>query len=330
MNIEDLYRLLRNSHVQAQGIVDTLSDPLLVLDRGLCVQNVNRAFLQTFQVERDEVLGRPVYELGNGAWDAPEFRVLLGEVIPRSRAIIDYEVTRDFPGIGERTMLVNAHKLWHPDHNSTSLLMVFVDATTQHKRDADQEILVGELRHRMKNLLGVVQALARQTVTNGRTAEEYRDAFLGRVSALAKAHELDVSDSDGIELSELIEVTLAPYQTGSARIISAKGPIVSLSPAQSFPMSMILHELATNAAKHGALSSPGGQVNIVWELAGEKTDRRLKLRWEEEGGPPVAAASKQGFGTRLIDFATRHDLGGQAELSFTSTGLKAELEVPVK
>ena len=226
MNIEDLYRLLRTSHVQVQGIVDTLTDPLLVLDRALCVQNVNRAFLHTFQVERDEVLGHPVYELGNGAWNAPEFRVPLEEVIPRSRAIIDYEVTRQFPGIGERTMLVNAHQLWHPDHPGTSLLMVFVDATAQHKQNADHAILVGELRHRMKNLLGVVQALARQTVTDGRTGEEYRDAFLGRLNALVKAHELDVSENDGIEVSELIDITLAPYKSGSARITSAQGPNV--------------------------------------------------------------------------------------------------------
>jgi two-component sensor histidine kinase len=207
--------------------------------------------------------------------------------------------------------------------------MAFVDATAQQKKEADHAILVGELRHRVKNLLGVVQALARQTMTKGRTGEEYRDAFLGRLNALVAAHELDVSESDGIEVRELIDITLTPYRSGSGRTISAQGPSVSLSPAQTFSMSMILHELATNAAKHGALSSPGGKVKLVWQIESREAGRRLKLRWEEQGGPPVAAAGPPGFGTRLIEFAMRHDLGGEAELSSPSNGFKAELEVPI-
>ncbi|WP_367153800.1 PAS domain-containing protein [Mesorhizobium sp.] len=120
MNLEDLYRLLRTGHVQAQGIVDTVPDPLLVLDAGLTVQTANRAFFKTFAVERYQTIGEHLYELGNGQWDIPELRRLLSDVIPRSTAVIDYEVEHEFPGIGRKTMLVTARTLFNPDEMSVT------------------------------------------------------------------------------------------------------------------------------------------------------------------------------------------------------------------
>ena len=128
MNLEDLYRLLRSEHVQAQGIVDTVPDSLLVLGQDLCVLSASRAFFETFRVGRDETLGRPLYELGNGQWDIPELRYLLEQVIPRSTAVIDYEVRHDFLGVGRRTMLLSARRLFHPDNNSATLLLSIEDA----------------------------------------------------------------------------------------------------------------------------------------------------------------------------------------------------------
>jgi PAS domain-containing protein len=98
MNLEDLYRLMRTEHVQAQGIVDTIGDPLLVLDGELCVQTANRAFYNIFKVSRDETIGQHLYELGNGQWNIADLRRLLEDVIPRSAAVLDYEVEHDFPG----------------------------------------------------------------------------------------------------------------------------------------------------------------------------------------------------------------------------------------
>ena len=97
MNMEDLYRLLRAGHVQAQGMVDTVPDPLLVLDQGLRIQTASRAFFETFKVDRFETIGRPLYELGNGQWDIPELRRLLLEVIPKASAVVDFRVDHDFP-----------------------------------------------------------------------------------------------------------------------------------------------------------------------------------------------------------------------------------------
>ena len=190
MNMEDLYRLLRAGHVQAQGIVDTVADPLLVLDQGLRVVSASRSFFETFKVDRYETIGQPLHELGDGQWDNPELRRLLGEVIPKSAAVIDYEVEHDFPGLGRRKMLLTARTLHHPDNGSHSMLLSIADITERARQDATKDMLFSELRHRMKNLLGLAQSLARQTATEGRTAEQYRDDFLGRFSALAQAHDL--------------------------------------------------------------------------------------------------------------------------------------------
>src|SRR5581483_7003057 len=190
MNLEDLYRLLRSEHVQAQGIVDTLEEPLLVLDQAGCVMTANRGFYQTFRVGRDDTVGRSLFELGGGQWDIPELSKLVGEIIPKSTAIVGYEVTAEFPAIGQRTMLVSARRLVHPDNNSTSILIVFEDITDERAKETEKDVLVAETRHRMKNLLGIVRALASQIEVQDRSAEQYRNAFLGHLQAVAEAENL--------------------------------------------------------------------------------------------------------------------------------------------
>jgi PAS domain-containing protein len=141
MNLEDFYRVIRNGHVRAQGIVDTVPDPLLVLDFSLCVETANRAFHEAFKVSQDETIGKHLYELGNRQWDIPVLRHLLEDVIPKSTAIIDYEVTHDFPNIGRRTMLLTAHRLHHPDNISRTLLLSMVDATERRKRETQHDLV---------------------------------------------------------------------------------------------------------------------------------------------------------------------------------------------
>ena len=336
MNLEDLYRLLRVAHVQAQSVVDTVREPLLVLDGKLCVQAASRSFFETFRVGRDETLGRHLYELGEGQWDIPELRHLLEEVIPRSTAVEGYEVEHDFPRLGRRTMRLHARKLFHPDNNSTTLLLAIEDVTNGRRKEQERELLLGELRHRVKNLLALVQALARQTEAAGRSGEAYRDAFLGRLETLVRAHELAFAADAGApaDLGGLVAATLAPYAAaadGAARRAVGAGPAVALARGQVTPVCLILHELATNAVKHGALSSPGGRVRLGWRNDKEAAGggHHLRLRWEEQGGPAVRPPAAQGFGTRLVEAAAAHELGGRAELTFAPAGLRAEIAFPL-
>jgi two-component sensor histidine kinase len=327
MNTEDLYRLLRIGHVQAQGIVDTVADPLLVLDESLCIQNASRSFFQTFKVDRDETIGQRIYDLGNGQWNIPELRRLLTDVIPKASAVIDYEVEHDFPHIGRRTMLLTARRLYHPDDGGHLMLLSIIDATDRYRRDAAKDMLFGELRHRLKNLLAVAQSIAQQTATEGRSAEEYRDEFLGRFGALVEAQDLAFSQQDDPPLSELPKRILAPYTANPKAVVIEPGAAVALAPRTIMSLSLVLHELATNAAKYGALSVSAGQVRISWQV-GEESNQ-LRLKWEESGGPPVTPPSTTGFGTDLIQSAIEYSLGGHVEQNYAPSGLQAEIVIPL-
>jgi two-component sensor histidine kinase len=327
MNLEDLYRLLRSSHVQVQGIIDTLEQPLLVLDNSGCVVNGNRAFFEKFILDRDDTIGRSLFALGTHQWDVFELRHLLQDVIPKSVAIIGFEVTAEFPPIGRRTMLVSARRLAHPDNNSTSILMVFEDVTERRRGDAEKDILLGETRHRMKNLLAVVRALATQTEVEGRSGEEYRDAFLGRLEAVLRAEDISLAGDAETDLGVLIGQALQPIGRNRSHI--DPGPPVSLEREQVVPMSLILHELATNALKYGALSTAQGVVHLTWRVATEAGRSALHLHWKEENGPAVTPPDGPGFGTRLIEYSATQSLGGSAELRFEPGGLQACVTAPL-
>jgi two-component sensor histidine kinase len=329
VNLEDLYRLLRTEHVQAQSIVDTVREPLLVLDRDLRVVAASRSFYETFRVERDETVGQLLYELGSGQWDIPDLRRLLEDVIPRSRAVEGYEVEHAFPDLGRRTMLLSARRLFHPDNTGTTLLLAIEDVTERRRVEHERELRFGELRHRVKNLLAVIQALARQTVAEDRSGAEYRDAFLGRLEALTHAHELAFGTGGGVDLATLAEGVLEPYTVGNGAVAVEAGPAATLPPARVQALALVLHELATNAVKHGALSAPEGRVRVGWEVEGGGGTRRVRLRWEERGGPPVAPPAIRGSGTELIEHVATDELGEQPELTFASAGLGAEITVPL-
>ncbi|RXH25798.1 histidine kinase [Bradyrhizobium nanningense] len=327
MNLEDLYRLLRSEHVQAQGIVDTLEEPLLVLDQTGCVLTANRGFYETFRVSRDDTVGRSLFALGDGQWDIAELRRLVGEIIPKSAAVVGYEVEAEFPTIGRRTMLVSARRLVHPDNNSTSILILFEDVTDRRRSEAQKDILLAETRHRMKNLLGIVRSLASQTDVEGRSAKEYRDAFLGRFQAVAEAEKLALASSDQADLSTLVEQALQP--AGAERYRIVPGPPVALKQPQVLPISLILHELVTNAWKYGAFSKTGGLVHLTWDIVKKDGKPVLQIDWREENGPPVTPPIRTGFGSKLIDLSAVQGLRGTAELKYEPTGLRAHITAPV-
>ncbi|PRH88976.1 histidine kinase [Labrys okinawensis] len=327
MHMEDLYRILRAGHVQAQGIVDTVPDPLLVLDESLCVQTASRAFFETFKVDRYETIGKPLYELGGGQWNIPALRQLLVEVIPKATAVIDYRVEHDFPGLGRKIMLVTARRLHHPDDVSHTMLVSIVDVTDRYDEDAAKDLKFGELRHRMKNLLAVAEAIARQTTTEGRSAEEYRDDFLGRFGALVESQDLAFTEEGDTGLGALIERILRPYATAPESLVIEPGADIQLGSRALMSLSLVLHELATNAAKYGALSLAGGRITITWQV--EEGDSRLRLKWVESGGPPVAPPTTTGYGTRLIQSTTTYSLGGEVEQQYAAGGLRVEIVIPL-
>ena len=181
-------------------------------------------------------------------------------------------------------------------------------------------LLIEELNHRVKNTLAVLQSIATQTFRSASRAE--REKFEGRLGALAEAHNLLSQEKwQGAELREVIARVLQPYLLNNPERVRMFGPQVPLSPRLSVVLSMIVHEIATNAAKYGALSNDTGTVAVDWEILEESDGRKLRLIWAEAGGPPVTAPVQRGFGSRLIERSARDQLGGEATVDFLPRGV---------
>ena len=198
---------------------------------------------------------------------------------------------------------------------------VMRDITEQKRAAALERTLVGELQHRSNNLLAVIQAVAQRSLTGDGSLKDARDAFQQRLLALARAHrELTKSNFAGLEVGEIVRAELAPFAARS-RI---EGDRVMLGPQEAQNFSLAVHELATNAAKHGALSRPDGFVEINWHVAANGSGRMLQFGWQERDGPAVVAPARRGFGNWLLG-----SLFAQAQFDYAATGLKCALDMPL-
>lgn len=189
-----------------------------------------------------------------------------------------------------------------------------------------QKLMIDELNHRVKNTLATVQSIAVQTARSNTDPAGFAETFQSRIMSLSHTHNLlTQSHWEGADLRAILEHETEAY--GQTRV-SLVGPPVSLEPATVLSLGMIFHEMATNAAKYGALHTPEGRVLIDWALADQRAPK-LRLTWREIGGPKVTAPDRRGFGSRLIERNIRHDLAGEIDLVYAPEGLIAELTVPL-
>ncbi len=202
-------------------------------------------------------------------------------------------------------------------------------ATTIARGETLHALLIEELNHRVKNTLAILQSIATQTFRSASKAE--RDKFDGRLGALAEAHNLLSSEKwQGSDLEDVIGRVLQPYLLNNPDRVRMFGPKVPLTPRLAVVLSMIVHEIATNAAKYGALSNDSGIVTLDWEVTGETGKPQLRLIWTEAGGPPVTAPVQRGFGSRLIERSARDQLGGEATVDFLPRGVVCTLTCPLQ
>ena len=193
-------------------------------------------------------------------------------------------------------------------------------ATTIARGEMLHDLLIEELNHRVKNTLAILQSIATQTFRGASRAE--REKFEGRLGALAETHNLLSQEKwQGSELQDVIARVLQPYRLSNPERVRMFGPAVPLSPRLAVVLSMIVHEIATNAAKYGALSNDTGTVTLDWEIIEESNGRKLRLLWTEAGGPHVTAPVQRGFGSRLIERSARDQLGGEATIDFLPRGV---------
>lgn len=199
---------------------------------------------------------------------------------------------------------------------------------SERKRAEDlQRLLMGELNHRVKNTLATVQAIAQQTVGRAKSPSDFAQSFTGRLQSLSRAHTLLTQTAwRGADLTQLIRDQLLISGAEDERITLA-GPRLTLEPQAALHMSLILHELGTNARKYGSLSVPTGRLNVTWSV--EMNERReLHIKWQELGGPPIQAPAARGFGTTLIEQSLQGH-GGEVSLRYEARGLTCELRLPL-
>ena len=203
-------------------------------------------------------------------------------------------------------------------------------ATRLARAEAMQSLRVDELNHRVKNTLQTVQSIAAQTFRHAHDVPDALHKFEGRVIAMGRANGLLSEERwRNADMADLVKSALDPFIAKDKERVHISGPSLHVAAPSAVMISMMLHELATNAAKYGALSNDLGEVSVGWRPVGE-AESRVQLTWRETGGPAVAAPARTGFGTTLIQRGFTGQLGGSADIEFAPTGLRCTLECPVR
>lgn len=201
---------------------------------------------------------------------------------------------------------------------------VTIDITELKEAEARRTLLVREVDHRARNALAIVQSIVR--MTKSKSIDTYVSTVEGRIAALSTAHALLAESRwEGASLNRLVEEELAPYRSAEAERIAVAGPAVFLKPETAQIIALVLHELATNAVKYGALSDAAGQVKLAWQCE----QNRLSLQWEETGGPPVTPPTIEGYGTKVITASIQQQLGGTATFDWRPVGLTFTMAISI-
>ncbi len=242
------------------------------------------------------------------------------------------------PRKGETEMEENGSKRWYDIHveplrdlagTIVGLTGAAVDVTERKENEQHLRLLMRELTHRSKNLLAVIQAMARQTARHAGSIDEFVEIFSARLQALSRSHDLLVQESwHGASLNDMVRSQLGHHIDRENSQVTIKGPNIFLKPEAAQNIGLALHELSTNAAKYGALSVPTGHVDIIWARRLAEAGGGFELSWRERGGPPVTTPTGRGFGSLVIERNLARALDGEVQLEFAPGGLICNVSVP--
>jgi two-component system, chemotaxis family, CheB/CheR fusion protein len=303
------------------SIVETSDDAIISKNLNGVITSWNRSAQRVFGYRAEEVIGKQVEILIPGDRMNEEAEII--ERIRRGERIERYDTVRRRKDGSLIDVSLTISPLKDADGRIIGASKIARDITERKRAQEQQKLILNEMQHRIKNSLATIQAIATQTL-NAHAKE--RDAFIARLHALGSAHDLLNSEAwERASLPAIVTKALEPFQERLHERITADGPAdLWLDSTKSVVVAMALHELATNAVKYGALSNGDGHVSILWERQ-PQTDR-LKLIWQESGGPEVSPPKQTGFGTQLIARAFGGQLG-RSDLIFNPQGLSCTLEV---
>ena len=318
---------IAEGEARLRAVVNTAADAIVVTDEGGTITSFNRAAEVIFSYAEAEAVGQRVSLLMGREQSAEQNSDLASYMRTDERGVI--AAGREIEGRrkdGTTVPLDLAVAGWRDSTGKDFFTGIMRDISARRADEAHRALLAREVDHRAKNVLAVIQAVLRLTRVDEPRA--YAAAVSARVSALARAHSLLAecgwSGAD-LRVVALREVTLYAPVRCDETALTVDGPPVTLIPAMVQPFGMVLHELATNAVQHGALSAADGRVAVQWVVGG---DGLLTLCWSEAGGPPVPSApDRRGFGTKLIEATVRGQLGGTVEFHWGPTGLLVEITV---
>ena len=305
------------------AVVEFSDDAILTKDLDGVITSWNRGAERLFGYKAEEAVGRPITILIPDDRNDEE-REIIGR-IRRGEHVDHYETIRRCKDGSLLDISLTVSPLKDAAGKIVGASKIARDITEPRRALERQRLLINEIQHRIKNTLAIVQAIATQTL---RSSPDDREAFVARLHALAGAHDLLRDDNwHQAALIDLVGKALNAFQDKHHERFFIDGPDGIFVDAQKSSMLvMVLHELATNAVKYGALSNENGQVRVVWERLGDDPAKRFRLNWQESGGPPVSPPAEKGFGSLLIERALQNHMG-QARLDFDPQGLRCSIEI---
>jgi PAS domain S-box-containing protein len=327
--LASLFAERRDSEDRMRAIVNTVLDAIITIDEKGIVETLNPAAARVFGYRPEEVVGQNVKMLMPDPFSHEHDRYISNylktgqaKIIGRGREVTGLRKDGSiFPmelQVGE--MAVAGRRMFTG---------VVRDISERKQADEHQKVLVAELDHRVKNVLARVSAVAMSTRQVSGSGDEFTRSLNGRLESMGTAHNLlSHKGWRNVDLRDLVRSQLAPYATDTNVVIS--GGKATLTSEATQAIAMVLHELATNAAKYGALSIPDGQVSVNWDFRTNKAAASvLRIEWCETGGPPVAPSNHSSYGTDLIRDLIPHELGGDVDLVFAPNGVHCSIEIPL-
>lgn len=311
---------LDQSNADLSGLLEITGIATIFLDHHLAIRRYTRAATEIFTlIPSDE--GRRITDLNHALDDlhlADNLRKFESTQQPLELTVQRKDDSRHY--------LMRLLPYRGASDETRGVVMTFVDITALAQADGHQKLMIGELNHRVRNMMAVVSAMAQQTMAN-RVPAEALEAFLSRLQAMTRTYRLLTETSwSHMDLADMLDDELGAM-AGCARY-ELSGPQVRLEPRAAMALGMAIHELATNALKHGALSVPEGTLRVTWSHSGEDQDG-IDLRWTESGGPPVQPPTHRGFGSLLLERQLAYELAGSTTLDFAREGLRVKLRLPL-
>jgi PAS domain S-box-containing protein len=303
-------------------LLDSLEQAVIATDLKGNILYWNRFAEKMYGWRADEVLGRSVLEITPTEQSAQQADEILGKLMRgeswTGEIVLRRKDGTTFPVFVTDSPVVDA------SGRLVAIVGVSHDISQRRAAEARTEMLLAEQTHRLKNMLAVVQSLARQTARQSSSTDDFLASFSSRLSAVAAANDLLIERSGAATaLEELAHATLNSLLDGER--IRLNGPRVMLQRRMILPFSMLLHELYTNALKYGALSSPAGRVEIAWRTEEHGDGNALEFEWRERNGPVVVPPHKKGFGTALIERAIAQELRAQISLDYDPEGVSCRV-----